>query len=152
MSDEVSFRRLAPEAVRASWERALVRHHTEPEAAIASAHMLLEMVCKHILDGMNIPYSDTADIPTLLKATTEQLSLAPSQYLEEAFRRIFGDTAHVVEGLGSLGNAGKGLVKPSSRHAELAVNMAGAAATFLVETWRAQLEELLEDLEDSKGG
>jgi Abortive infection C-terminus len=35
---------------------------------------------------------------------------------------------------------GKGKVpaKPEARHAELAVNLAGAMATFLVQTWEAQ--------------
>ena len=48
----------------------------------------------------------------------------------------------MVEGLGTMRNKlsdahgrGKRPVKPSARHAALAVNLAGATATFLVEPW-----------------
>jgi abortive infection Abi-like protein len=147
------------EAVHAVWEKALARRYTDPEGAITSARTLLETVCKHILDGMDVTYSEKADLPALMKLTAEQLSLAPNQHSEDAFKRILGGAANVVEGLGSLRNKigdahgrGRRQVKPSPRHAQLAVNMAGAAATFLVETWEKRLEEFLEDFEDSKGG
>jgi hypothetical protein len=51
----------------------------------------------------------------------------------------------VVEGLGSLRNkigdahgTGKAAVRPAPRHAQLAVNLAGAMTTFLIETWQDQ--------------
>jgi hypothetical protein len=73
------------------------------------------------------------------------LQLAPSQHTEADFKRILGGCTSVVEGLGGLRNRlgdahgkGKKQVKPSSRHAELAVNLAGAMAVFLVETWSAR--------------
>ena len=53
----------------------------------------------------------------------------------------------VVEGLGALRNRlsdahgqGKSGVKPASRHAELAVNLAGALAVFMLATREAQNE------------
>ena len=62
-----------------------------------------------------------------------------SQHTEKVFRQVLGGCTAVVEGLGSLRNKlgdahGKGRlpVKPAPRHAELAVNLAGAMATFLV--------------------
>jgi hypothetical protein len=65
-----------------------------------------------------------------------------SQHTEPIFKQILGGCTSVVEGLGALRNRlsdshGKGLkrVKPDTRHAELAVNLAGSMATFLVETW-----------------
>jgi hypothetical protein len=43
-------------------------------------------------------------------------------------------------------------VKSSARHAQLVVNMAGAAATFIVETWEVRIEEdFLETISNSKG-
>ena len=58
------------------------------------------------------------------------------------FRQILGGVTAVVEGLGALRNRlsdahGKGPkpARPSDRHAQLAVNLAGALATFLIETW-----------------
>jgi hypothetical protein len=147
MADEINFGRFGPEAVHTVWEKVLARCHTDPEGATSSARTLLEAVCKHILDGMNVPYPETADLPALIKITTEQLSLAPSQHSEETLKRNLGAAANVVEGLGRRPPA-----KLSVRHAQLVANMAGTVATFLVETWKVQFEELLEDLEDSKGG
>jgi hypothetical protein len=55
---------------------------------------------------------------------------------------LYNSCTNVVESLGALRNKlgdahGKGgnPVRVSPRHAQLAVNMAGAAATFIVETW-----------------
>jgi hypothetical protein len=60
-------------------------------------------------------------------------------------KRILGGATSVVEGLGSLRNKigdaqgqGKKAVRPSARHAQLAVNMAGTMATFIVETWKKE--------------
>ena len=56
--------------------------------------------------------------------------------------QILGGCSTVVEGLGAVRNKlsdshgkGKGRAKPGPRHARLAVNLAGAMATFLVETY-----------------
>jgi len=82
---------------------------------------------------------------TFLSKITGLFSLAPSLQSEDIFKRIFGGCQTVVEGLGALRNKlsdahgkGKAIAKPEPRHAELAVNLAGAMATFLVETWEAQ--------------
>jgi hypothetical protein len=73
---------------------------------------------------------------------TKQLNLAPSQHTEEAFKAILGGCHTVINGLSTLrnrigdahGQGGKP-VKPSGRHAALAVNLAGAMAMFLIETF-----------------
>lgn len=136
------------EAVQVIWQKALNRRHTDSEGAITSARTLLETVCKSVLERTNTPYGDRDDMPALYKKVAEQLNIAPSQHTEETFRRILGGCTSVVEGLGSLrsklGDAhgrasGKtAAVKPSARHAQLAVNLAGAMATFIVETWLAR--------------
>lgn len=59
-----------------------------------------------------------------------------------AHRVILGGAMNLVNGIGTLRNrfsdahapGGKIPVKPSARHAALAVNMAGAMATFMIET------------------
>ena len=73
--------------------------------------------------------------------TAKTLNLAPDQHSEEAIKSILGGAMSVANGIGTLRNKlsdshGRGgkAVKPSPRHASLAVNMAGALATFLVET------------------
>jgi hypothetical protein len=137
--------RFDTEHVHQVWARALERRSDDPEGAITSARTLLETVCKHILDEGGIEYADDADLPKLYRVTADALDLAPSQQSEDNFKRIFGGCQTVVENLGSLRNKlsdahgkGKKLAKPEPRHAELAVNLAGAIATFLVETWGAQ--------------
>jgi hypothetical protein len=133
------------DGVHIVWEKALVRRHTDPDGAITSARTLLETVCKRILDEEGETYSDKEDLPALYKALAMKLQIAPSQHTEDAFKRILGGATSVVEGLGSLrnkigdahGQGGKP-VRPSARHAQLAVNLAGAMATFLVDTWAAR--------------
>jgi hypothetical protein len=73
----------------------------------------------------------------------KSLNLAPEQRSEEAIRAILGGVMTVVNGLGTLRNKlsdshgrGGAPVRPSPRHASLAVNLAGALATFLVETYQ----------------
>ncbi len=128
--------------VRDAWQKALDRRIEDPEGAITAARTLLETVCKHILDSCSIPYSDKEELPTLHALTIEQLNLAPSQHTEPIFKTILGNCQAVVNGLGTMRNRlgdahGRATrqVKPAPRHAELAVNLAGTMASFLVSTW-----------------
>jgi hypothetical protein len=133
------------DGVHIVWEKALARRHTDPDGAITSARTLLETVCKRILDEAGETYSDKENLPGLYKAVATKLNIAPSQHTEEAFKRILGGATSVVEGLGSLrnkigdahGQGGKP-IRPGARHAQLAVNLAGTMATFLIETWIAR--------------
>jgi hypothetical protein len=133
--------------VQAAWSKALDRRSSDPDGAITSARTLIESVCKHILDGSGVFYDDAADLPKLYKQTAETLNLAPSQHTEQVFKQILGGCTAIVEGLGSLRNRlsdahGKGKIgtRPASRHAELAVNLSGALATYLLATWEARNE------------
>lgn len=133
--------------VQAAWSKALERRLSDPEGAITMARTLLESVCKHILEEAAMPCEDSPDLNKLYRQTAERLKLAPSQHTEQLFKQIIGGCTAVVEGLGALRNRlsdshGKGKfgVKPASRHAELAVNLAGALAIFLLVTWEARSE------------
>jgi len=133
--------------VQAVWSKALERRASDPEGAITMARTLLESVCKHVLEEAAVPYDDSPDINKLYRQAAEHLNLAPSQHTEQVFKQILGGCTAVVEGLGALRNRlgdshGKGKlgVKPASRHAELAVNLAGALAIYLVATWEARSE------------
>ena len=128
--------------VHAIWTRALERRERDTEGAITLARTLLEKVCKHIIEEAGETYDEKDELPKLYRATSVVLNLAPDQYTEEIFKRILGSCQSVVEGLGTMRNKlsdahgrGKRPVKPGARHAALAVNLAGAMATFLVETW-----------------
>jgi hypothetical protein len=74
-----------------------------------------------------------------------QLNLSPSQHTEQLFKQILGGCQTVVEGVGALRNRhsdahGKSASrkKPAPRHAELAVNLSGTMATFLLQTLEAR--------------
>jgi hypothetical protein len=132
-----------PDRVHVIWEKANARTTTDPEGAITAARTLIETVCKYILDDLNVPYPDDADLPKLWAITAEALNLAPQQHEEQAFKAILGNVQSVVNYLGTIRNRlgdahgrGRRPVKPKPRHAELAVNLAGSMATFLIATWR----------------
>ena len=131
--------------VQEAWHKALERRASDPEGAITAARTLLESVCKHVLDERGVDYDDGVELPKLYRSVASELNLAPSQHTEQVFRQILGGCQAVVVGLGAVRNklsdahgGGRYKVKPSSRHAELAVNLSGAMATFLVSTLEAQ--------------
>jgi len=130
------------EQVNIAWQKALERRNHDPEAAITMARTLIESVCKHILDEAGISHSDKDDLPKLYYETAKQLNLAPEQHQEKVFKQILGGCKSVIQGLGTLRNQlsdahgkGKQAIKPSPRHAALAVNLARSMAAFLVATW-----------------
>lgn len=137
--------RLDLDQVQKNWQRSLDRRIGDPEAAITAARTLLESTCKHILTDLNEDFQDDWDLPKLYKSVAKLLNLAPDQHTEQIFKQVLGGCQTVVEGLGAMRNKlgdahGKAPkpVKPSPRHAQLSVNLAGAMATFLVETWQVR--------------
>ncbi len=135
--------RFDAEAVHAAWEKALARRQDDPEGAITAARMLIETVCKHILDDADVSYGDDFDLPKLWYLTAQQLNLAPNQHQEESFRVILGNCQSIVSRLATIRNTvgdahgqGRRPVKPKGRHAELAVNLAGTMVAFLIATWQ----------------
>jgi hypothetical protein len=133
------------DGVHKIWEKALARRQADPEGAITAARTLLETVCKHVIDEEGSSYNDKDDLPKLYSEASKLLNIAPSQHTEEVFKQILGGCTSVVIGLGTLRNRisdshgqGRRAVKPAARHAQLAVNLAGTMATFLIETWTAK--------------
>jgi hypothetical protein len=131
--------------IAAAWQKALERRATDPSGAITAARTLIETVCKHILDEQAVTYADSEELPKLYRLTADSLNLSPSQHTEQLFRQILGGCQTVVEGLGAMRNrhsdahgSGKAGVRPAPRHAELAVNLAGTMATFLLATWESR--------------
>ncbi|MEG1118584.1 MAG: abortive infection family protein, partial [Janthinobacterium sp.] len=87
------------------------------------------------------------DMNKLYRQTAECLNIAPTQHTEKVFKQILGGCTAIIEGLAAVRNRlsdshgkGKAAVKPSARHAELAVNLAGTMAVFLLATWEARGE------------
>ena len=131
--------------VHHSWKKALDRRGVDPEGAITAAKTLLETVCKHIVDESGGSFGDNDDLPKLYSTASNCLNLAPSQHSEKVFKSILGNCQSVVGNLAGLRNRlgdahgqGKRYVRPNARHAELAVNLAGSMAMFLVSTWNAR--------------
>lgn len=146
-----ALRRFDAEGITDAWNRALSRREADPAGAITAARTLLETVCKHLLEDADgcATYGSNDDLPKLYRQASELLNIAPSQHSEDAFKRILGSAASIVEGLGTLRNkvgdahaSGGRPVKPAPRHAALAVNMAGSMALFLVETANAKGADL----------
>jgi len=133
------------EHVRDAWQKALERRDSDPQGAITSARTLIESVCKHILDKTGTSYEDSFDLQKLYSTTAKQLQLSPAQHNEDVFKQILSGCQSVINGMAALRNSlsdahgkGKAGVKPAPRHAELAVNLAGSMATFLIATWEVR--------------
>lgn len=133
--------RLNADSVTEAWARALDRRTDDPGGAITMARTLLESTLKTILDDRSVSYRADDDLPSLYKAVSNELGLAPGDYSEQAFKQILGGANSVVVGLGALRNkagdahgAGRLAYRPSARHAALAVNLAGSMSSFLIET------------------
>jgi hypothetical protein len=135
--------------VHHAWQKALERRVSDPEGAITAAKTLLETVCKHIIEETGGSYGENDDLPKLYATAAATLRLAPNQHTETVFKSILGNCQSVVGNLSALRNRlgdshgqGKQHVRPAARHAELAVNLAGSVAMFLIATWEARKGEV----------
>jgi hypothetical protein len=140
-----ALRRFDPDLIHGRWTAALDRRAYDPAGAITLARTLLEDVCRWLLDELGESASDQDDLPALYRKLAKALKLAPDDHSEQVFKQILGSCQSVVESLGALRNklgdahgGGRKRAKPAARHAELAVNLAGSMATFLVATWEAR--------------
>jgi hypothetical protein len=138
-------KRFEPDQIHARWTAALDRRSTDPAGAITLARTLLEDVSRWLLEELGQKAADQDDLPTLYRKLAKALKLAPDDHSEQVFKQILGSCQQVVEQLGALRNklgdahgGGPRRAKPAARHAELAVNLAGSMATFLMATWEAR--------------
>ena len=127
------------------WERMLTTADIDPGDAITSARAVLESTCKAILEELGVPYEDRWDAGRLYKEAARVLQLSPDSYHEQVFRQILSGLFSVSSGLAEVRNAlgdahgkGKSPVRPTSRHARLAVNGAATLVVFLLETLEAR--------------
>jgi len=124
------------------WTKIHLRRVSDPEGAITAARSLVEATCKYILEELGETYTDQDDLPRLYKKTASAMHLSPGQYNEQIFKQILSGCSSVIEGFAALRNnfgdahgKGKASIAPSSRHADLAVNLAGTISTFLIATY-----------------
>ena len=133
---------LDSEHVREAWSKASGRRKNDPDGAITAAKTLIEPVCKHILSVANVRYPPNSDLTKLYRLVSKELELSPDQRVDKNMKRVLGNCQAVVGGIAflrnNLGDAHSrepGAAKPTEADAELAVNVAGAMATFLVRSW-----------------
>lgn len=148
-SINASLRNFGTEYLLKIWQTALSRSQSDPEGAITSARTLLEAACKHILDEIEIEYSHNSDLSELYKLTAKQLNLAPEQHQEQMFKKVLGNCSGVISGLGEIRNKlgdahaqGKRSFKAQTRHAELAINLAGTMSQFLLVTHTTKMARI----------
>lgn len=133
------------DGIHFAWQKALERKIRDPEGAITISRSILESVCKHILHAKGIEFNETnIEISELYRLTSKELNLSPEQHSEKIFKQILGGCSGIINGLGSLRNkhgdahgSSPRAIKPKTRHAELAVNLAGTMALFLISTYEA---------------
>jgi hypothetical protein len=126
--------------IHEEWTKAISRVDSDPDGALTTAKSLMETVCKHILDERDISYSPSDNLPNLYKKVTDTLELGPKD-AHESLKKICGSCLTIIHSMAELRNLmgdshGKNSTtpKPELRHAELAVNVAGATAIFLLRT------------------
>ncbi len=146
--------KLDAEHVRRHWKKTLDRVQDDPDGAITSARALVESVCKLILDAQAITYDAGQDLNKLYRQAARTLKLGASDHDQQVFKQILTGCASVIEGFASVRNSlgdahgqGANPVAPAPRHAQLAVNLAGAMATFLLETFETRHGVALHALE-----
>lgn len=127
--------------VHADWQRVQQEATSDPEGAIRATRTLIETVCKHILEARAVTAPSDGDLGKLYKAAAKELSLAPDQHNEQVFKQILTGCSSIVSGLAAVRNAygevhGKDTkyVRPSERHARLAVGVGFSLAEFLIAT------------------
>jgi hypothetical protein len=145
---EALLRSCTSQAVTDTWLRIQARRETDPEGAITAGRSLLEATCKYVLDSRKVDYSAAEDLPKLYGKAANAMNLGPQSHKEEVFKQILSGCVSVANGLAALRNAfgdahgrAASQPKPSQRHADLAVNLAGALAAFLIATYEERYKE-----------
>ena len=133
-----SFSDFSVAGVQNLWNKASERIEQDPEGAITAARSLIESVCKHVLDEAGEQYGD---LDNIYRQASRLLGLAPDERSEQSFRQLSGACNSIVGSLNEIrnrfgdahGRSGSDAA-PLPRHAELAVNVAGSLAIFIMRT------------------
>lgn len=127
-------------------ERICENIESDPDDTLTSAKCLVESVCRHILADFGEKPSSSTNTGRLVKATMGHLEFLPHQVSNkakgtEAVKKLLRSVQAGIQGLVELRNLygdphgkGPGYKGLEPRHARLAATLAGAVATFLMET------------------
>jgi hypothetical protein len=121
------------------WTKALTRVGEDPDGAVTAARSFLEATCKHVLEAVSVSYGSNLDLLQLFRRVSDELRLSVTADMGRVEKQFYSGTYNVVQSLTELRNQvgdahGKGQLetKPSSAQAELALNLAGGVAAFLL--------------------
>lgn len=121
------------------WMKALARVDGDPDGAVTAARSFLEATCKHVLDATSVSYGPNLDLSQLFRRVSEELKISVTGDLGRIEKQFYSGAYNVVQSLAELRNQvgdahGKGhlATTPSSAQAELALNLAGGVAAFLL--------------------
>lgn len=139
------------QSVVACWHKCADRVRSDPEGAVTAARTLIESVLKHIVSDLEISIEKkNPDLSQLYAAVAKRLSLSPKNHNETLIKGILSGCNSVVSGIGDMRNFygdahGKDQhsIRLESRHAHLAVNLAGSMALFLIATFEKANKELV---------
>jgi hypothetical protein len=124
---------------------------TDPPLAISQSKALIEATTKQVLTELGVPFSDTYDMPALVRAAQKALALHPDSLAPDPrgadviSKKILGSLAGVAIGIVELRNLygpdhgraqATGPLGP--RHAHLAIGAAGTYCRMLLETLEAR--------------
>ncbi len=153
---ELTIDQINSKYIKSTWSKALLRRRTDSDGAITTAKTLIEAVCKHILTDLSVMYSHDLDINQLYSLVSKQLNLSPEQYMDKNIKRILGNCQAIIGGIAFLRNRlgdahamNSNAFIPGEDEAELAVNLSGTIATFLIKIWRRQKQENIEKTNQS---
>jgi predicted RNA-binding Zn ribbon-like protein len=140
-----------PAALMGHLQRMEAAAATDPPLAISQAKALIEATTKQVLTELGVTYSDTEDMPALVRAAQKALALHPDSLAPDPkgadiiSKKILGSLAGVALGLVELRNLygpdhgraqATGPLGP--RHAHLAIGAAGTYCRMLLETLEAR--------------
>ena len=102
---------------------------------------------KHVLEESGESGAVSNTLPGMYRSVATHLGLAPDQQSETEFRRLLGGVTTIVEATAAIRNRfgdahGRGPADATAdaHHAELSVNVAGSAASFILQRWVRQRE------------
>lgn len=133
-------------SIRYHLDRLAATTQADPEAAIGAAKELIESTAKLTLDALGQPWSDTSDLPELVRQAQKALALHPEVIAPDVkgatyIKGILGGLTAVAVGVAQLRNLyGTGHGKRSRhtgirpRHAHLAVGAATVYCRMMLET------------------
>ena len=130
------------DSIQREWDRAKLSALSDPADALTAASSMIEATYKYILHNIGRAIPKTQDMRSLSKTVHPLLDLSPVQEADEDVRALLQGIITIVNSLGSIRTksgdahgASPTRGNPLARHAQLAINSAGAACIFLLETY-----------------